>query len=42
VGPAQLKRYVELLRESLSTEDGMSVNIALVVDAQAGNGNGHH
>jgi len=41
------ERYLEILRESLSAEVGMSVNIALVVKDQNGNGhgngsNGHH
>ncbi len=41
-------RYLDLLRESLSAEAGMSVNVMLVVDNQNGNGhgngngNGHH
>src|SRR5215472_1105501 len=33
------ERYLELLRESLSAEAGMSVNVALVVEEQNGNGN---
>ncbi len=36
------ERYVEILRESLSAEVGMNVNIALVVEDHNGNGNGSH
>jgi chromosomal replication initiator protein len=36
-------RYLDILRESLSAEAGMSVNVTLVVQDQNGNGgNGHH
>src|SRR5579885_3482830 len=35
-------RYLELLREAVSAEAGMSMNVALVIEKGNGNGNGKH